>query len=182
MRFIFLFSFFLIFSCSSTSPSYNKIIKNETDRSTRKKLKVFFDEGVGKRLQTNGATANTLVKAAKKYLGMPHCFGGDVTKGCTDCSGLLFRAFNDAGAKVRVRGSEAMARYGKVVYKRNELQKGDLVFFVRTYKTKRVITHSGIMVDSKNMIHVSTRKGVQIVPVFDNGYWENRFVFGTRMF
>ncbi len=63
----------------------------------------------------------------------------------------------------------------------DELIKGDLVFFIRTYKTNRLITHSGIYIGNNKFIHTSTSNGVTITSLNDP-WWKEKFIFGTRVF
>jgi len=62
----------------------------------------------------------------------------------------------------------------------DELIKGDLVFFIRSYKTHRFITHSGIYVGNNKFIHASSKKGV-IITSLDDPWWNEKFIFGTRV-
>jgi murein DD-endopeptidase / murein LD-carboxypeptidase len=77
--------------------------------------------------------------------------------------------------------SEEQARYGTIIAGMDELRKGDLVFFIRSYKTNRFITHSGIYIGNNNFIHTSSSKGVTITSLNDP-WWEEKFIFGTMFF
>ena len=182
MRILIFTSLLFLTACAGTTTEFDKVLKNTGKNKTQRKLNEFRRGGIEKPLDIQNVSAHKFVKAAKKYVGMPHCDGGNGSHGCTDCSGLLFRVFSDVGLPLKFHGSQEMARFGKIISNKHALQKGDLVFFVRTYRTKRVITHSGIMVDSENWIHASTKKGVQIITLKDNDYWNERFVFATRLF
>ena len=182
MRIISLLSFLFLLSCTGSQSEFDKVLKNTGKNKTQRKLNEFRRGGIEKILDTKKLSPSEFVTAAQKYVGMPHCDGGDGSYGCTDCSGLLYRIFSDVGLPLKFRGSQEMARFGKIISDKKALRKGDLVFFVRTYRTKRVITHSGIMVDSDNWVHASTKRGVQIISLDDNDYWRERFVFGTRIF
>ena len=70
---------------------------------------------------------------------------GGTTMKCMDCSGLLVTVFARYGIRLP-HNSEEQARYGKIIAGTDELKKGDLVFFIRSYRTNHFITHSGIYI------------------------------------
>jgi cell wall-associated NlpC family hydrolase len=76
--------------------------------------------------------------------------------------------------------SEEQARYGKIIDGMDKLKKGDLVFFIRSYRTLHFITHSGIYLGNNNFIHTSSKDGVTITSLNDH-YWKEKFIFGTRV-
>ncbi|TFG73904.1 MAG: NlpC/P60 family protein, partial [Thermodesulfobacteriales bacterium] len=96
-----------------------------------------------------------------------------------DCSGLLVTVFGTHGI-VLPHNSEEQARYGKIINGKDGLKKGDLVFFIRSYKTDRFITHSGIYIGSNKFIHTSSTNGVTITSLSDP-WWNEKFIFGTRI-
>ena len=144
-----------------------------------KRLLRFEKQGIEKHLKTNSASADALIDTAMTYLGTPHCMGG-LTHNCIDCSGLLYISFKKTGVKVP-HNSEDLARYGKIIPYIDSLKRGDLVFFVNTYPTQKLITHSGIYLDSCKFIHTSSTRGVVISDLQDK-YYKEHFIFGTRIF
>ncbi len=147
--------------------------------SESRELKNFIKGGVEKKLNTANASPNKIVNTAEKYLGVPHCMGG-TTSNCMDCSGLLVTTF--AAHKISLpHSSEEQARYGTIIYDVRSLRRGDLVFFTRSYRTSRFITHSGIFLGDNKFIHTSSSLGVTITPLNDP-WWSEKFVFGTRVF
>ena len=156
-------------------PLFQKIeSKNE-----KKKLKDFMEGGTEKGINTKNTSADDIIKTARQYIGVPHCMGGSTMK-CIDCSGLLVAVFAKYGIHLP-HNSELQARYGKRITVMNELRRGDLVFFIRSYKTKQFITHSGIYIGNNKFIHTSTKKGVTITSMNDT-WWNEKFIFGTRVF
>ena len=154
--------------------------KNESAESfsEKNKLKDFIESGTSKVIDTKNTSPDEIIETARKYLGVPHCMGGTTIK-CMDCSGLLVTVF--AGYGIRLpHNSEEQARYGKIITRKEDLVKGDLVFFSRSYKTNRFITHSGIYTGNNQFIHTSSIKGVTITSLADP-WWEEKFVFGTRV-
>jgi len=139
----------------------------------------FFNGGVGRNLETGRKKPKQIIKTAVKYIGTPHCMGG-TTKKCMDCSGLTYVSF--AKNKIEIpRNSQEQARYGRIIFDRNDLKKGDLIFFTKSYNTSDYITHVGIYLGNGKFIHASTSSGVTETPL-NNPWWNQRFVFGTRVF
>ena len=153
--------------------------QNIESQAEKKKLKDFMGAGTEKWINTHTTTANEIIETAQNYLGVPHCMGGTTIK-CMDCSGLLVTVFGEHGIHLP-HNSEEQARYGKIIAGMDELVKGDLVFFIRTYKNHRFITHSGIYVGNNKFIHTSSKNGVTITSLNDP-WWNEKFIFGTRVF
>ncbi len=166
-------------SSSNKSNSNTNVYENKTTSADSKELKAFLAYGNGKYLDTGSTSADNIIKTARKYLGTPHCMGGS-TKKCIDCSGLVMAVFAEHGILLP-HSSEEQARYGTIIRNKTDLRKGDLVFFINTYKTSKYITHAGIYIGNNEMIHTSSSKGV-MVSSLDNVYWREKFIFGTRMF
>jgi len=152
---------------------------NIGDKAEKRELQAFMDGGTEKAIDTHGVTPDDIVITARKYLGVPHCMGGTSMK-CIDCSGLLVAVFAGHGIKLP-HSSEEQARYGRIITDMGKLQKGDLVFFIRSYRTSRFITHSGIYVGDGRFIHTSGSKGV-IITAVDDPWWSERYLFSTRIF
>ena len=142
------------------------------------KLKNFMDSGTEKKLNTRNTSADEIINTAQKYLGVSHCTGGTTMK-CIDCSGLLVAVFARHGISLP-HNAEEQARYGKMITGTDKLKKGDLVFFIRSYETRRFITHSGIYLGDNKFIHTSSKKGVTITSLSDP-WWKERYIFATRV-
>lgn len=173
----YLFIFILFFSCTGSFSTHEE--NNTEEIPDNKALKAFISTGVGKPLETKNTNITEFIKTAHKYLGTPHCMGGN-TKKCTDCSGFLMAVFAEHHVNLP-HNSQEQARYGKMILSKNKLQKGDLVFFTNTYATSSYITHAGIYLGNNTFIHASSSKGVTITSL-DNSWWEDKYVFGTRVF
>ena len=143
----------------STQLYHELSYQNIESNAEEKKLKNFMDAGTEKGINTHNTSANEIIKTAQKYLGVPHCMGGTTMK-CMDCSGLLVTVFGKNGIHLP-HSSEEQARYGKIIAGMDKLIKGDLVFFIRSYKTHRFITHSGIYIGDNKFIHTSSKNGVR---------------------
>ncbi len=147
--------------------------------SEKKRLEQFMEAGIEQPLDSERVTPATIIETARRYLGVPHCMGGTTSK-CMDCSGLIFRVFVTHGIELP-HSAEEQARYGKIVAEKEMLMPGDLVFFIRTYNTSRLITHSGIYVGDGRFIHTSSSKGV-IITALDDPWWSERYLYATRIF
>jgi len=165
-------------SCSKRSypvTSFNNI----ENKAEKKKLDDFLKAGTEKVLNTHSATPDKIINTAQQYLGVPHCMGG-MTMKCMDCSGLLVTVFAIHGIKLP-HNSEEQARYGRIITGLEKLKKGDMVFFIRSYRTNQFITHSGIYLGDGTFIHTSSSNGVTVTSLNDP-WWNERFLFGTRVF
>jgi soluble lytic murein transglycosylase-like protein len=108
-----------------------------------------------------GVTGQSVVAAAKKYLGVPYVFGGtDPGKGL-DCSGLVQRAYQDLGIDLP-RSSREQARAGTAVDGMRNAQPGDLLAF------DSPVDHIAIYLGDNKMI-AAPKAGdhVKIQPVYE---------------
>ncbi len=173
---------FLFFSITISSCSKKQIPSSSaryTPVATTAEMQRFMKGGIERNLNTGRKKPKQIIKTAEKYIGTTHCMGG-TTKKCLDCSGLTYVSF--AKHKIEIpRNSQEQARYGRIIFDRNDLKKGDLIFFTKSYNTSDYITHVGIYVGNNRFIHASTSNGV-IITLLDNQWWSQRFVFGTRVF
>jgi len=168
----------LVSSCSRRNyPEAS--FSNTENKAEKKELKDFMEGGTEKAVETRKVTPDDIIITARKYLGVPHCMGGTTMK-CIDCSGLLVAVFARHSIKLP-HSSEEQARYGRLITDMGKLQKGDLVFFIRSYRTSRFITHSGIYMGDNKFIHTSTSLGVTITSL-DDPWWKEKYLFGTRIF
>lgn len=143
-----------------------------------KRLEKFMEAGIQQPVAAGVATAEAIIETARGYLGVPHCMGGTTAR-CMDCSGLVFRVFSTNGITLP-HSSEEQARYGRIISEKEMLMPGDLLFFIRTYNTSRLITHTGIYIGEGTFIHTSSSRGV-IITSMDDPYWSGRYIFGTRI-
>ncbi|RFN59691.1 C40 family peptidase [Marixanthomonas ophiurae] len=123
---------------------------------------------------------NKIISYAKTFEGTRYKFGGTTKRGM-DCSGLVYTSFKKEQIALP-RVSRDMAKQGKRISLRNA-EEGDLLFF-QTNKSRRVINHVGLVVESRRgivkFIHSTTSRGV-IVSSLDENYWNNAFVEVRRI-
>jgi cell wall-associated NlpC family hydrolase len=94
-----------------------------------------------------------------------------------DCSGLVSKAFAEAGVSLP-RSTREMWKVGKRVHYLN-LRKGDLVFF-RTRRER--VSHVGILHDpeKKIFIHASSSRGV-VLSSIEERYYKKRYIGARRV-
>lgn len=119
-----------------------------------------------------------IIGAAMKYIGVPYCMGG-LGKKCIDCSGFVMRVFEEFGVSLP-HNAQAISQLGTIIKNRDELVRGDVVFFKGSYKTDKFITHAGIYEGNNMFVHASSVSGVTITSM-DASWWKKKFVFGTRL-
>lgn len=142
-------------------------------------MEAFLRGGSGQNLKTGRVKPDQVIRTAEQFLGTPHCMGGTTAR-CLDCSGLTYLSFG-AHRITLPRRSQDQARFGNLIFDRNALRRGDLVFFTKSYNSPDYITHVGIYIGRGQFIHASTSSGVIVTPL-SNPWWSQRFVFGTRVF
>ncbi|HEX2970220.1 MAG TPA: C40 family peptidase [Bacteroidales bacterium] len=144
----------------------------------REKLQDIRSLTASKASDTLKTLADKIIMTARNYLGIPHCMGG-ITTQCLDCSGFVMIVFEEFGIDLPHNAQE-QSKQGKLIKEKNDLMKGDLVFFHGTYKTSRYITHSGVYIGDNRFIHTSVGKGVTITSL-DDTWWKGKYAFGTRI-
>lgn len=123
--------------------------------------------------------ASQLVKTAMKYEGVKYKYGGTTSAGM-DCSGLVSTVFKEQDISLP-RSSFDMSKVGQKL-KREEIHKGDLIFF----KTngRNVINHVGLVTEVNGdeiiFIHASVQRGV-IVSSTKESYYQRTFAQANRV-
>lgn len=149
------------------------------DPQLHDRILAFKKSGVEKKINTGNYDVDGIIKYAESLLGTPHIMGGYSTSGL-DCSGLVKLAHAQFGVELP-HSSNEQGRYGTIISPDEELQRGDLVFFHSTYATPNLITHSGIYLGENKFIHTSSSRGVSISALLDSGYWQEHYLFATRL-
>ena len=120
----------------------------------------------GKKLNKSKAavTAANLENAALQYLNAPYLWGGRSLSGI-DCSGLTQMAFKLCNQAIP-RDAYQQAESGILVDFLQNSRCGDLAFF--DDKDGR-ITHVGIILDNKSIIHAADSTGKVVIDSIDQG-------------
>lgn len=128
------------------------------------------------------STIDNIISVGKMFLGIPYRWGGTSESGF-DCSGFIKYIFEWFGINLP-RTSREMANYGTYVSK-NELQKGDLIFFSGRNMNSGVIGHIGMVVEVTNeaikMMHSSSSQGVHIEDLNQSVYFSKRYMTARRL-
>lgn len=140
--------------------------------------------GSGKNVSgTQQLQADEIVDYARRYIGVPYRYGGSSPKGF-DCSGYVQFVFKHFGCKIP-RSTGDQSKTG-VPVKKNDLRRGDMVFFRGSNARSATPGHVGIItkVNKKagqfSFIHASTSKGIRIDDS-ELSYYKSRFLYARRL-
>ena len=121
-----------------------------------------------------------ILMEAESYLGTPYRYGGTTRSGI-DCSAFVLSVFGAVAGLNLPRVAASQAQEGERIEK-EELQKGDLVFFSHG---RGRISHVGIVEEVNangevRFIHAATSRGVMVSSLNDP-YWGPKYRFGKRI-
>ncbi|WP_016740590.1 MULTISPECIES: C40 family peptidase [Bacillales] len=123
--------------------------------------------------------ADQVISEGMKYRGVPYKFGSSKkTTRTFDCSSFTQRVFKEVGVSLP-RDSRQQSNVGQKVSK-DQLQKGDLVFFHSYGSSSSRITHVAIYAGDNKLLHTYGKPGVTITN-FKGTSWEKRFELGRRV-
>lgn len=119
---------------------------------------------------------NKIINVAKKYLGAPYKFGGTSTRTGIDCSAYVNKVFSNFNVQLP-RTARDIYKEGEWV-DRNELEKGDLVFFT-TYA--KFPSHVGIYIGDNKFIHASSASKKVTITDITRRYYQKRYIGAKRI-
>ncbi|WGV57251.1 C40 family peptidase [Brevibacillus brevis] len=123
--------------------------------------------------------ADQVISEGMKYKGVPYKFGSSKkTTRTFDCSSFTQRVFKEVGVSLP-RDSRQQSKVGQKVSK-DQLQKGDLVFFHSYGSSSSRITHVAIYAGDNKLLHTYGKPGVTTTN-FKGTSWEKRFELGRRV-
>lgn len=108
------------------------------------------------------------------WAGTPYRYGGLTTRGI-DCSGFVYRTFDEKFGLLLPRTTHGQIKAGRPV-DRDSLRPGDLVFFKTGWKT----LHDGIYIEESRFLHASSSSGV-IISDLRNPYWAGHYLQARRV-
>ena len=125
----------------------------------------------------SSSSKQTIVKTAKKMLGVKYRYGGSSPKRGFDCSGLVQYTYKAAGMRLpRTTGQQFKATKWIA---RKYLEAGDLLFFKTSLSS--AVSHVGIYLGKNKFIHApSSGKRVKINSIKEK-YWLKRFTSARRV-
>jgi len=130
----------------------------------------------GKTYHLSEADRKQLLKDAKYYKGGKYVWGGTTPQGF-DCSGYVQYLYKKHNIHLP-RTAWAQSQKGTPVNK-NDLKKGDLLFFLTDKKRGIPVTHVGVYLEDGKFIHAaSKKKGIIISRLSD---YRTRFVTAKRV-
>jgi hypothetical protein len=121
---------------------------------------------------------DAMVKTAKDFIGVPYLWGGTSRDDGFDCSGLTMTVYQLNGLDLP-RNSACQFEAGTIVRK-NDLQKGDLVFF--SVKGENDVSHVGIFIGDGKFIHASSHGGKIRIDSLSADYFANQFIGAKTYF
>ena len=113
-----------------------------------------------------------LVKSAKDFLGVPYLWGGQSVDDGFDCSGLTMTVYQLNGMNLP-RHSMRQFDAGTSISK-NDLRKGDLVFFAKKGTSR--VSHVGIYIGNDKFIHASSQGKKIRIDCLSTDYFSKQFV------
>ena len=120
--------------------------------------------------------ANTAIKYAKQYLGIPYLWGGTSIKGL-DCSGFTKNVYSQLGYLLP-RDASQQVKIGKeikITPDFSNLIPGDLLFFGRTKDGKEKVTHVAFHLGKGRIIHETGEVKIESLNKNDADYNPDRF-------
>ncbi|PTX55050.1 NlpC/P60 family protein [Melghirimyces profundicolus] len=137
------------------------------------------DDRTGVPAPQQNAFGERIVETGRRYLGTPYQFGAEYEEsGKFDCSSFTQYVFAKNGVDLP-RRAEPQAQIGVEVPK-NELKKGDLLFFKLRSKPNRGIEHVGIYAGDGKILHTYGPGGVRFDDLSER-WLEWGYVKATRV-
>lgn len=126
---------------------------------------------------------DSMLQKASSYLGVGYCRGG-INRNCFDCSGFIQKIFATYGYELP-HSSAAMAKQGKPVKNKKDLQPGDLIFFKGRNAKSKYVGHVGMVVQNDGFsiifIHASVNRGICFEELESSEYYKARYLSGRRI-
>ncbi|CAN5317028.1 C40 family peptidase [soil metagenome] len=116
-------------------------------------------------------TSVRLDQSIKTLYGKPYRYGS-TGPNSYDCSGFVWKAFQDAGIGFTRASARSLWAQSEPVYGDDRFRYGTLVFFNN-------LGHMGIVADEKGFYQASSSKGITYSPF--EGYWQGRIVGFRRL-
>lgn len=120
----------------------------------------------------------SIVKTAHRFIGTPYQWGGESASRGFDCSGLTMTVYRLNGLALP-RNSRSQFKTGTLI-KRDDLEKGDLVFFATD--GRRRVSHVGIYTGLDKFVHAPGRGKRIRISSMTNKYYKRRFMGARRYF
>jgi cell wall-associated NlpC family hydrolase len=154
--------------------------KAEAARNRAKRIALAKAEAkkVGKTYHISALDKQKLLEDAKYFKGGKYVWGGTTPEGF-DCSGYVQYLYKKHHINLP-RTAWAQSKKGTSIEKQN-LQKGDLLFFLTDKKRGIPVTHVGIYIGEGNFIHAASKKKGIIISPITHGSYARTFVSAKRV-
>lgn len=132
-------------------------------------------------------------EAKDRLIGIPYLHNGRSYEG-VDCLGLIYLFFKELGVDFPIddgryipadwyktepdRYINGLKQFGEEVGDYENLKIFDLPYFALY---RNIVTHSGVMINDKNFLHVLNNKTVTIAS-FEKRFWRAKYVGARRVF
>jgi len=164
-------------SLSNSNLDTINLKKSETKKSSTFAFKdIFASKSKSKNVVPDKCQRITSV--AKTKLGNRYVWGATGKKNTFDCSGFTKFVYKKNGINIP-RTSINQSKFGKFV-KRDELRKGDLVFFDTSKRRRGYVNHVGIYIGDNKFIHASSAKKKVVITSLNKTFYSNRYKGARR--
>ena len=125
---------------------------------------------------------NSVVSAAKRYLGVRYVYGGASSKS-VDCSGFTMLVMRQFGISLPHSASgQWTSGKGTKIYSRSALRPGDLVFFRDPKVAKgKAASHVAIYIGNSQFIHASSSSRKVTYGTLNSSYHSRYYIGGLRL-
>lgn len=114
----------------------------------KKAPQIFAPTGMGL------ATRSEIARYAERFVGTPYHWGGNDIVNGIDCSGFVKQVFRGTIGVDLPRTAAQQVKVGQPIYRLEELQPGDRLYFWSS--SRRKIGHTGIYIGGGYFIHASS--------------------------
>jgi len=121
---------------------------------------------------------DSIVQSAKTHLGENYVWGG-TKPNAFDCSGYMKYLYEKEGIEIP-RTAYQQSKVGQYV-ERDELEKGDLLFFLTDKKRNIPITHVGLYLGNDKFIHAASKKKGIIISSLSKSKYNKIYVKAKRI-
>jgi cell wall-associated NlpC family hydrolase len=128
------------------------------------------------RVYGRGNLRDELVRTSESFVGLPYRWGGASLEQGFDCSGLTMAVYRLNGLDLP-RSSREQYLLGAPI-KREELEKGDLVFF--SLSGDRKVSHVGLFAGDNRFIHAPGKGKTIRADSLSDVYYDSRYAGARR--